>query len=57
MKDQLIKKYRQAKDDKNYIIAGQLKAELKDKYKMSDKDVDKILTAEGLDLFKSIFNL
>ena len=54
MKEQLLQQYRLAKKNNDFIQAGKLKAELKAKYNVSDKDIE---ASDGLDFLKDMFGM
>ena len=54
MKEQLLKQYRQAIKDNDYILAGKLKGELKQKFDISDKEIE---DSDDLGFLKDMFGM
>ena len=54
MKEQLLKQYRQAVKNNDFIRAGKIKAELKQKFNISDKEIKE---SNDLGFLKDMFGM
>jgi len=54
MKEQLLKQYKTAKKNNNFVQAGKIKAELKSKYHMNNKEIE---NSDDVGFLKDIFGM